>query len=83
AFLRLRGAKALAEKLRAHTGSALLSQRLARIALDAPVPGHPDGLLRRAADAAVLDALCEKLKIGPLTRTRAHQLLQIKTETVT
>jgi len=83
AFLRLRGAKALAEKLRAHTDSALLSQRLARIALDAPVPGHPDGLLRRAADAAVLDALCEKLKIGPLTRTRAHQLLQIKTETVT
>jgi len=69
--------------LRAHTDSALLSQRLARIALDAPVPGHPDGLLRRAADAAVLDALCEKLKIGPLTRTRAHQLLQIKTETVT
>jgi len=83
AFLRLRGARSLAEKLRAHADAARLSQRLARIALDAPVPGHPDGLLRRAADAAVLDALCEKLKIGPLTRTRAHQLLQIQTEAAT
>ena len=83
AFLRLRGARSLAEKLRAHAESALLSQRLARIALDAPVPGHPDGMLRRAADAAALDALCERLKIGPLTRTRAHQLLQIQTEAMT
>jgi 5'-3' exonuclease len=83
AFLHLRGAKSLAEKLRAHAEAARLSQRLARIALDAPVPGHPDGLLRRAADVAVLDALCEKLKIGPLTRTRAHQLLQIQAEATT
>ena len=83
AFLRLRGARSLAEKLRAHADAARLSQRLARIALDAPVPGHPDGLLRRAADAAVLDALCEKLKIGPLTRTRAHQLLRTYTEAMT
>ena len=83
AFLRLRGAKSLAGKLRDHRDAALLSQRLARIALDAPVPGHPDGLLRRAADAAVLDALCEKLKIGPLTRTRAHELLQIPVEAMT
>jgi 5'-3' exonuclease len=80
AFLRLRGAKALAEKLRTHADAARLSQRLARIALDAPVPATPEGLLRRTADAAALDALCEKLKIGPLTRTRAHQLLQIQAE---
>lgn len=83
AFLHLRGAKSMAEKLRTHAEAARLSQRLARIALDAPVPGHPDGLLRRAADAAVLDALCEKLKIGPLTRTRAHQLLQIPARAAT
>ncbi|HVX06190.1 MAG TPA: 5'-3' exonuclease H3TH domain-containing protein [Rhodanobacteraceae bacterium] len=83
AFLHLRGARSMAEKLRTHAEAARLSQRLARIALDAPVPGHPDGLLRRAADAAVLDALCEKLKIGPLTRTRAHQLLRIQTEAMT
>ncbi|HEY9111363.1 MAG TPA: 5'-3' exonuclease H3TH domain-containing protein [Rhodanobacteraceae bacterium] len=76
-FLRLRGAASLAAKLRAHAEQARLSRRLACIALDAPVPGHPDGLLRRAADVAVLDALCERLRIGPLTRTRAHQLLQL------
>ena len=77
-FLRLRGAKTLAAKLRAHRDSARLSQRLARIALDAPVPGTADDLLRRSADAVALDALCERLKIGPLTRPRAHQLLQVE-----
>lgn len=77
-FLRVRGAKALAARLRAHVESARLSQRLARIALDAPVPETFDGLLRHSADTAVLDALCERLKIGPLTRTRAHQLLQME-----
>ncbi len=80
-FLRLRGAKSLAEKLRAHADAARLSQRLARIALDAPVPSHADGLLRRAADLAALDALCERLRIGPLTRTRARQLLQMESPT--
>jgi 5'-3' exonuclease len=75
-LLRLRGAASLAAKLRAHAEQARLSQRLACIALDAPVPGHPDGLLRRAADPTVLDALCERLRLGPMTRSRAQQLLQ-------
>ncbi len=77
-FLRVRGAKALAAKLRAHGDSARLSQRLARIALDAPVPVSADELVRRSADTAIVDALCERLKIGPLTRTRAHQLQQVE-----
>ena len=80
-FLRLRGAASLAAKLRTHAGQARLSQQLARIALDAPVPGHPDGLLRRTADVAVLDALFERLKVGPLTRARAHQVLQLEPAT--
>jgi 5'-3' exonuclease len=75
-FLRVRGAKALAEKLRAHADMARLSQRLARIARDAPVPAEPAGLLRRRANAVTLDALCERLRLGPLTRSRARQLLQ-------
>lgn len=74
-FLRLRGAASLATKLRAHVDQARLSQRLARIALDAPVPHEPGSLLRRAPDFAVLDPLFERLKIGPLTRNRAHQIL--------
>jgi 5'-3' exonuclease len=75
-FLRVRGAAALAAKLRSHAEQARLSQRLACIALDAPVPGHPDSLLRRAADLVVLDTLCERLRIGPLTRERARKLLR-------
>ncbi|HEX7348900.1 MAG TPA: 5'-3' exonuclease H3TH domain-containing protein [Rhodanobacteraceae bacterium] len=74
-FLRVRGAKALAEKLRTHADLAHLSQRLARIARDAPVPTEPADLQRRAADATVLTALFERLRMGPLTRARAHQLL--------
>ena len=77
-FLRLRGAKSIADKLRRHADSARLSQRLARIALDAPVPRSPDGLRRRSVDRATLDALCERLRIGPLTRTRAQHLLQLE-----
>lgn len=75
-FLRLRGAKALATKLRDHADSARLSQRLARIARDAPVPVTAAALRRRAADPAVLDDLFARLRIGPLTRSRARQLLQ-------
>lgn len=75
-FLRLRGAASLAAKLRAHAEQARLSQRLARIALDAPVPDSPDGLLRHAPDPAALDMLFERLRIGPLTRTRAHPILR-------
>ena len=75
-FLRLRGAKAMAEKLRAHADQARLSQRLARIARDAPVPTAPGDLARGAVDGAALDVLFERLRIGPLTRARAHKLLQ-------
>lgn len=78
-FLRLRGAASLAAKLRAHAEQARLSQRLARIALDAPVPRHADGLRRRRADPAMLDALFERLRIGPLTRTRAREILTAET----
>ena len=75
-FLRLRGAASLAVKLRAHEDQARLSQRLARIALDAPVPRTADGLLRRAPDVGALDTLFERLRIGPLMRTRAHEILR-------
>jgi 5'-3' exonuclease len=78
-FLRLRGAASLSAKLRSHADQARLSQTLARIALDAPVPRTVDGLLRRVADIPTLDALFERLRIGPLTRTRAHEILRMET----
>jgi 5'-3' exonuclease len=78
-FLRLRGAASLATKLRAHADQARLSQTLARIALDAPVPRTIEGLLRRTPDIATLDALFERLRIGPLTCKRAHEILRMET----
>ncbi|HET7931485.1 MAG TPA: 5'-3' exonuclease H3TH domain-containing protein [Rhodanobacteraceae bacterium] len=74
-FLRLRGAKSLAAKLHEHAGQARMSRQLATIALDAPVPRSPGDVQRRAPDAVALDALFEQLKIGPITRNRAHQIL--------
>jgi 5'-3' exonuclease len=77
-FLRLRGAASMAAKLRVHAAQARLSQRLARIALDAPVPDHPDRLQRQAPDADALSALFERFRFGPLTRTRALKILQME-----
>ncbi|NII11567.1 5'-3' exonuclease H3TH domain-containing protein [Oleiagrimonas sp. C23AA] len=74
AFLRLRGAAACAKRLREHADTARLCRRLTRIALDAPVPENPDALRPRRTDAERLDALCETLRFGPLTRNRLHAL---------
>jgi DNA polymerase I len=73
AFLRVRGAASCAAKLKEHGESARLYRRLTRIALDAPVSGNVDALLRqRGTDA--LDSLSEKLRFGPLTRNRLRAL---------
>ena len=75
AHLRLRGAAACAARLREHADAARLFRRLTRIALDAPVPEQLDGLRRGHGDRAALDGLCAQLRIGPLTRSRLHALL--------
>jgi 5'-3' exonuclease len=76
-YLRIRGASSLAAKLRAHSQQALLCRQLAAIALDAPVPRAPEALLVRAPDANALDSLCERLRIGPMTRARIHKLGEV------
>jgi len=75
AFLRLRGAATCAQKLREHAEAALLYRRLTRIALDAPVSPAADALRRGRGDNDGLDALCERLRFGPLTRSRLRALL--------
>ncbi|MFC4764246.1 5'-3' exonuclease [Dyella koreensis] len=75
-FLRIRGAASCAQKLREHGQSALLYRRLTRIALDAPVSNHADAWLRLNGDGARMDALCERLRFGPLTRQRLRALIQ-------
>jgi DNA polymerase I len=72
-FLRLRGAKAHAQRLREHREQALLSRRLATIAEDAGVPGHADAYRLRRPDAAALEALFDHLRVGPMTRRRAQE----------
>jgi 5'-3' exonuclease len=73
-FLRLRGAAACALRLREHGQQALLYRRLTRIALDAPVPPHPDALRHQGGRADALEMLCEQLRFGPLTRARLRAL---------
>lgn len=74
-FLRIRGAASCAVKLKEHRDAALLYRRLTRIALDAPVSPEADALRRLRGDAEAMDALSERLRFGPLTRTRLRALL--------
>jgi DNA polymerase I len=73
AFLRFRGAASCAVKLKEHGESARLYRRLTRIALDAPVSETVDAL-QRLRGVAELEALCEQLRFGPLTRNRLRAL---------
>ena len=72
-LLKLRGAAQHAARLREHRDAALLSRRLATIALDAPLPDGFDAASRRAPDPDALDRLCEHLRIGPMTRRRLQE----------
>ena len=69
-YLRLRGSAQHAMRLREHRDIALLSRRLATIDRAAPLPDDFGSAERRDPDAAALEALCEDLRFGPLTRRR-------------
>lgn len=72
-FLRIRGARAAAERIDAHRAQALLSRALATIRCDAPLAPDFDAR-RKPADLDALDTLCTGLRIGPLTRRRISQI---------
>lgn len=73
-FLRLRGAKSHATRLREHRELALLSRRLATIALDARVPELASDYRLAAPDQEALSALLDQLRVGPITRRRIAEL---------
>lgn len=73
-FLRFRGAAAAYAKLKAEAASARLSRSLTGIALDAPVTADAQRLVRGKPDLAGAEALFEKLRFGPLTRSRVRAL---------
>lgn len=74
AFLRIRGAATCAAKLKEHAELARLYRRLTRIALDVPVAPHADALLRQGSEWAKLETISERLRFGPLTRSRLRAL---------
>lgn len=74
AFLRMRGAAAASLRLREHAALARLSRSLTGIALDAPVPLSIDGYTRRTREYSVVEALFDRLRLGPMTRARVRAL---------
>jgi 5'-3' exonuclease len=74
AFLRTRGAAAASMRLREHADSARLSRLLSVIALDAPVPLGAEAYARRTLDWTAVEALFDRLKLGPLTRARVRAI---------
>ncbi len=62
--LAIRGAKSLQKKLEEHREIALLSRRLATIAIDAPAVADLDELRLDGADPELVDPLFEELKFG-------------------
>ena len=71
-FLRFRGAASTAAKLRAHGEQARLFRKLTTIACDAPLD-HDRDFARGNADGDALQALCEAMRFGPMTRRRLHE----------
>jgi DNA polymerase I len=69
-YLRMRSAAQVYLRLKEHREQALLSRMLSAIALDAPVPPHADGMTWLPPDLAAIEVLMEKLRFGPLTRSR-------------
>lgn len=69
-YLRLRGSAQHAQRLAEHREIALLSRRLATIDVNAPLPADFGSAERHAPDTAALEAICEDLRFGPMTRRR-------------
>lgn len=74
-FLRLRGARSHAQRLRVHAAQARLSRQLATIVCDVPLPAQVGDASLRAPDRGALDGLLTQLRIGPLTRRRLFDAL--------
>ena len=76
-FLRMRSAGQIYLRLKEHREQALMSRMLSAIALDAPVPPHADGMSWLPPDLAAIDTLMQKLRFGPLTRSRLRGFVRV------
>ncbi|HET6603875.1 MAG TPA: 5'-3' exonuclease H3TH domain-containing protein [Xanthomonadaceae bacterium] len=74
-FLRLRGARSHAQRLRTHAAQARLSRQLATIVCDVPLPEEVGDASVSEPDRAALQGLLDRLRIGPMTRRRLFEAL--------
>jgi 5'-3' exonuclease len=79
AWLKIRGAKTLAAKLRQHESAARLARRLTGLHTEVPKLAEIGQLERGRADGDALDALLDSLGFGRPLRERLHRLGDFRT----
>jgi len=77
ASLKIRGARALSERLREHRESAYLARQLTRITCDMELGVDIEGLRRRPPDVPALSGLYDRLGFGPFLRRQGERLAQL------
>ncbi|HUI59553.1 MAG TPA: 5'-3' exonuclease H3TH domain-containing protein [Steroidobacteraceae bacterium] len=77
ASLKIRGARALSERLREHRDSAYLARQLTRITCDMELGVGIEGLRRRPPDVPALSGLYDRLGFGPFLRRQGERLARL------
>ncbi len=77
AFLPVRGASRLPQKLREHREVAFLARELTRIFCDAPLLGEPESLLRREPALQALGAFCSQHGFGAMLPRQAERIARL------
>jgi DNA polymerase I len=77
AFLPLRGASRLPEKLRTHRAAAFLARALTRIHCDAPLAADREALRRRSPALAELAQFCSQHGFGAMLPRQAERIARL------
>lgn len=77
ALLKLRGAPALAARLREHREAAYLARQLTAIACDVPLGFGEEGVRRALPNGAALEDFYDMQGFGPYLRKQAQRLAQL------
>lgn len=77
AWLKIRGARTLAAKLRQHETAARLARQLTGLHREVPVLADIGDLARSSGDADALDALLDSLGFGRPLRERLHRVREL------
>ena len=77
AYLPLRGASRLPQKLREHREAAYLARSLTRIFCDAPLPAEPELLRRREPSLQALGDFCSRHGFGAMLPRQAERIARL------